>query len=79
MLLSIFHCQSFNLSLHRWSPFLLSYVPVSRPFRMLEFYPTWALAVSMHGHHVLLGPVLVKNHQNILKRNDVNIPLFSAI
>ena len=79
MLLSVFYCQSFNLSLRRLSPFLLFYVPVSRPFHLLEFYSNWALAEGMHGHHVLLGPVLVKNHQNILKRNDVNIPLFSAI
>ena len=79
MLLSVFYCQSFNLSLRRLLPFLLFYVPVSRPFHLLKFYPSWALAVGMHGHHVLLGPVLVKNHQNILKRYDVNIPLFSAI
>ena len=79
MLLSVFYCQSFNLSLRCLLPFLLFYVPVSRSFHLLEFYPNWALAVGMHGHHVLLGPVLVKNHQNILKRNDVNIPLFSAI
>ena len=78
MWLSVFYCQSFNLSLRRLSPFLLFYVPVSRPFH-LEFYPSWALAVGTHGHHVLLGPVLVKNHQNISKRNDVNILLFSAI
>lgn len=75
MSLSVF----FNLSFCRLSPFVLFYVSVSRPFHLLEFYPYWALAVGMHGHHVLLGPVLLKNHQNILKRNDVNIPLFSAI
>ena len=79
MLLSVFYCQSFNLSLRRLSPFLLFYVPVSRSFHLLESYHNWALAVGMHGHHVLLGPVLIKNHRNILKRNDVNIPLFSAI
>lgn len=77
MSLLIFYC--FNLSLHRLSPFLPFYVPVSRPFHLLEFYPNWALAVGTHGHHVLLEPVLSKNHQNILKRNDVNKPLFSAI
>lgn len=77
MSLLIFYC--FNLSLHRLLPFLPFYVPVSRPFHLLEFYPNWALAVGTHGHHVLLEPVLSKNHQNILKRNDVNIPLFSAI
>lgn len=79
MLPSIFYLWCFNLSLRRLSPFLLFYVPVSRPFHLLEFYPNWALAVGMHGHHVLLEPVLSKNHQNSLKRNDVNIPLFSAI
>ena len=79
MLLSVFYCQSFNLSLRCLSPFLLFYVPVSRSFHLLESYPNWALAVGTHGHHVLLGPVLIKNHRNILKRNDVNIPLFSAI
>ena len=79
MSLLVFYCRSFNLSLHRLSPFLLFYVPVSRPFHLLEFYPNWALAVGMHGHHDLLRPVLVKNHQNTLKRTDVNIPLFSAI
>ena len=79
MSLSVFYFRSFNLFLRRLSPFLLFYVLVSRPFHLLEFYPNWALAVGMHGHHVLLRPALVKNHQNILKRIDVNIPLFSAI
>ena len=35
-------CHSFNPSLCRLSPFLLSYVTISRPYCLLEFYPNRA-------------------------------------
>ena len=36
-------CHSFNPSLYRLSPLLLSYVAVSKPCRVPEFYPHRAL------------------------------------
>jgi len=66
MSLSVFHycfcaclrrCRSFNPSLHRLSPFHLSYVTVSRPCRLSEFtltgpHKSTLLSVSLYHLYV---------------------------